>query len=53
MMELIGLLMIYSWIHFAIVQHFRGYEHRTDYEKVLTWVAIVSMALFVVGTLSN
>ena len=48
----IGLVMIYATVHFFIIQK-KGYEHRTDYEKVVTWVAIVSIALEFLGTMSK
>lgn len=45
-MEILGLAMIYFWIHFVVVQAKRGYQDRTPYEKIVTWVAIVSLVLF-------
>lgn len=50
---IIGLAMIYAWIHFLFVQHVRDYKERTGYEKALTWVAIVVFVLFVIGTITS
>lgn len=52
MTAILGLAMIYSWIHFAVFQHHRGYEHRTDYEKFITWFALVTLTIYIVSTLS-
>lgn len=46
---IIGLTAIYSWIHFGFIQHKKSFNKRTDYEKVVTWVAIVSFALVIIG----
>ena len=37
--------MIYSVIHFFILQHSTVYVERTGWEKVVTWFAIVSIGL--------
>lgn len=42
---LIGLAMIYSVIHFLIIQHSTAYAVRTGWEKVVTWFAISSIIL--------
>ena len=49
---IIGLVAFYAWIHFAFIQHTKVYEDRTDWEKVVTWTAMVSFAFFILGTLS-
>jgi hypothetical protein len=45
---LLGLAMIYSIIHFFILQK-KSYNDRTDYEKVVSWFAIVSISLVLLG----
>lgn len=50
--SLFGLVLIYSWVHFVVISFASGYKYRSGYEKVVTWVAIVSFALYVLGTLS-
>jgi len=47
METLLGLYMIYSLIHFAIIQHKKVWEDRTTYEKIVTWVAIFTVASIV------
>jgi len=47
--ELLGFIMVYSWIHFFVISWHKTYPKRTKYEKVVTWVALVSFVLFVIG----
>jgi len=44
-----GLVMIYSTIHFFSIQANKAYADRTDYEKVVTWVAVISIGLVYLG----
>jgi hypothetical protein len=44
-----GLIMIYSTIHFFSIQANKAYADRTDYEKVVTWVAVISIGLVYIG----
>lgn len=46
---LLGMVTLYSWIHFTVVQHTKTYKQRTSYEKTVTWFAIVTLALTVLG----
>ncbi len=48
---IVGLVMIYSWVHFAVIQHKKAYKARTGYEQAVTWVAIVGLVLFIIGNL--
>lgn len=48
---LIGLYMMYSWAHFAYISFKKIYADRTTYEKVVTWTAIVTLLLYVIGSL--
>ncbi len=41
---MIGLAMIYAVVHFFFIQK-KAYTDRTDYEKVVTWVAIICITL--------
>ena len=52
MLAIIGLIMIYSWIH-AVVINFKKLQGLTDYEKVVLWVALVGFALTMMGLMSN
>lgn len=47
----LGLTMIYSWIHFVVLTFKKKYAERTTYEKVVTWYAIIGFILFVIGSL--
>lgn len=47
---LIGIAMIYSWIHMAVIG-FKKLVGLTQYEKVVAWVALVTITLYVIGTL--
>ena len=42
---LVGMVAIYSAIHFAVIQHHRDYAKRSSYEKVVTWVALTCILL--------
>jgi hypothetical protein len=49
-MELIlGIIIIYTWVH-AVIVFFKEPKKRTTYEKVVSAVALVAFALFVMGT---
>lgn len=48
---LLGLAMMYSVIHFGIIQHNSNYSERTTYEKVVSIVAIVIIALIFLWTM--
>jgi len=54
-MELIymlaGVVIIYSFVHLAFLQK-KAYEERTTYEKVITWIALVSILLITIGSAS-
>lgn len=46
----LGLTMIYSWIHFIVVSNKKEYSKRNTYEKVITWYAVIGFVLFIIGT---
>lgn len=48
----LGIAMIYSTIHFFIIQQ-KAYENRTQWEKIVTWMAMISIALLFIGTVNN
>jgi len=50
---ILGLAMIYSTGHLLVIQHKKNYSERTDYEKAVTWFAIVSIVLVFLGTMYN
>jgi hypothetical protein len=47
---MLGLAMFYSWIHFVVIA-FRKLHKLTSYERVVCWVAFLSMFFYVIGTL--
>jgi len=52
-MELIlGLIMIYATIHLLMLQHVRTWDKRSVYEKVVTIVGIISIALVYLSIMS-
>ena len=51
LLGLIGCAMFYSWIHFLVIQHNKNYKKRSMYEKIVTWFAILTIVLFVIGSL--
>lgn len=48
---ILGIVMIYAWIHGTVVV-FKKLENPTTYEKVVLWFGLVGLALFIIGTLS-
>ena len=48
---LLGIAMFYSWIH-SVVVIFKKLDAPTTYERVVLWVAFVTLVLFVLGSLS-
>ena len=51
METLIGLVMIYAWVH-SVVLGFKYMKETTTYEKVVLLAGLVGFVLYVVGTLS-
>ena len=47
---LIGIYMFYTWGHFAYISFKTIYADRSTYEKVVTWIAIVTLSLYIIGT---
>lgn len=52
MTEIIGLIMIYAVIHFGFIQQ-KAYKNRTQYEKVVTWIAMISVGLVFMGIINS
>lgn len=48
---LFGLAIIYSFVHFLIIQHQRNWAKRTTYEKVVTVAFYIFFALIIIGTM--
>lgn len=48
---ILGLVMIYAWIHGTVVI-FNKIENLTNYEKVVLWAGFVAFVLFVIGSVS-
>lgn len=50
--EFLGLIMVYSWVHLVIMLVQKTeYANRTQYEKIVTIVAITGLVLWVIGLL--
>jgi hypothetical protein len=49
---ILGLVIIYSTIHFFVLQK-KSYSKRTDYEKVVTWVAMIGIGLLFISIMSS
>lgn len=49
---LLGLIMIYSWIHIIVIC-FKKLTGLTQYEKIVSWVAFVGFVIFILGFLTN
>ena len=47
-----GVMMIYSIVHFVIVQFEKKWSDRTSYEKFITVFALVSISLILIGTMT-
>ena len=50
METILGLIMIYSWVH-SVVIVIQKTKHTTQYEKVVLIVSLVSFMLYVLGTI--
>lgn len=50
---ILGLAMIYSTVHFLIVQNGKTYKERTTWERVVTWVGIISITLVFLGVMTS
>lgn len=46
---LIGIVAIYSIIHFIYLSFTSKYAERTNYEKAVTWAGVTSIVLIVIG----
>ena len=51
MMILLGLVMIYSIVHFFIMQHSKNWKERSTYEKVVSVAAMVCIGLVLLGVM--
>lgn len=52
METILGLVMIYSWVHSVIILN-KSKEARTPYERGVIIVGLTGIILFIIGTLSN
>lgn len=51
-LTVLGLTMLYAWIHTAILIFTRKeYDKRTLYEKIITIYAFIMLVLYIIGTL--
>ena len=50
-LTLIGLVMIYSWVHLIVIIFSKLFKKCTTYEKVVICVGLVGFALYVLGTI--
>lgn len=49
---LLGLYMMYTWGHLTYIQFKKNYKDRSGYERFVTWFAIITLALFIIWSLS-
>jgi hypothetical protein len=47
----LGLTMIYSWIHFVVLSVKKEYSKRNTYEKIVTWYAVIMLVLYIIGSI--
>jgi heme/copper-type cytochrome/quinol oxidase subunit 2 len=48
---MLGLVIIYSVIHFFMIQNKKNWKQRTPYEKFVTVVAIIGISLIFINTM--
>lgn len=48
----LGLAMIYSWVHFIVLSFTETWKERNTYEKTMSLLAIAFFALFLIGAMS-
>ena len=46
---LLGIFIVYLWVHFIIIQFSKNWDQRNSYERFVTIAAIVTMVLSVIG----
>jgi type VI protein secretion system component VasK len=46
---LLGLYLVYLWVHFVIIQFKRSWKERSGYERYLTIAAIVTVFITLWG----
>ena len=49
--ELLGLGIMYSYVHFIVLAFSKAPKERTKYEKVVSIVGVVGMSLSMIGIL--
>lgn len=47
---ILGLLFLYTWTHFLVVQFKKNWGERSTYEQTITIIAIVMFVMFMVGS---
>lgn len=45
--SLLGIAMLYSMGHFALIQHAKDWSKRTGYERAVTVFALITIAMMV------
>lgn len=50
---ILGLIMMYTTIHFFVIQFMKAWANRTIYEKIVTIVGIVSISLVYIGIIGG
>ena len=53
MTALLGLILLYSTVHFFIIQHKKTWEQRNTYEKVVTIVCMLFLSLTLIGIMAE
>jgi len=53
MLEIFGLIMIYSWVHAVVIlASDKPKVKRTGYEKSIIIVALITIILFIIGSIA-
>ncbi len=52
MQEILGLIMLYATGHFFVIQQ-KGWANLNQYEKVVSVVAMISIALIYIGIITE
>lgn len=47
---ILGLGIVYTWIHFLVIQHKKAWNKRTNYEQIITILAVVTAFFVYLGS---
>ena len=52
METILGLYILYAIGHFFVIQHTTVYQNRSQWDKIVTWSAIVGVILLIISIIS-